>query len=132
MPRKAISDKATFEAQFKLERDEMGQVKEIGGLIFGCSASYNVSNEERFKSDRKNLHDAVEYMLKNTSFQKLAIAIVCYRSPLDTADADPFGEIDRTSREGREKRLAAVCPPSNAIFTNEGNTELYRYGKLWA
>jgi len=132
MPRKAISDKATFEAQFKLERGEMGQVREVGGFIFGCSASYNVSNEERFKSDRRNLHDAIEFILGNTSFQKLAIAIVCYRSPLDTADAGPFGEFDRTSGEGRERRLAAVCLPSNVIFTNEGNTELYRYEKLWA
>ncbi|PWW78170.1 hypothetical protein C7212DRAFT_363099 [Tuber magnatum] len=108
MPRKAVSDRATFEAQFKLEQDEMGQVKEIGGLIFGCSASYNVSNEERFKNDRRNLHDAVKFILDNTSHRKLAIAIVCYRSPLDTTDADPFGKSDRTSGEGREKRLAAI------------------------
>ncbi|KAG0637528.1 hypothetical protein HOY80DRAFT_1083561 [Tuber brumale] len=116
MPRKAISDRATFEAQFNLEQGDMGQVKETGGLIFGCSASYNVSNEERFKSDRRNLHDAVEFMLESTSFQKLAIAIVCYRSPLDTTDADPFGESDRTSGEGREKRLAAI---REALALNE-------------
>ncbi|KAG0129764.1 hypothetical protein HOY82DRAFT_610192 [Tuber indicum] len=116
MPRKAISDRATFEAQLKLEQGDMGQVKETGGFIFGCSASYNVSNEERFKSDRRNLHDAVEFMLECTSFQKLAIAIVCYRSPLDTTDADPFGESDRTSGEGREKRLAAI---REALALNE-------------
>ncbi|RPB05722.1 hypothetical protein L873DRAFT_1662166 [Choiromyces venosus 120613-1] len=108
MPRKATSDKATFEAQIQLEPDAMDQLKEIGGLIFGCSASYSVSNEDRFKSDRKNLHDAVEYILKGTSFPKLAIAVVCYRSPLDMTNADPFGEPNRTSGEGREKRLAAI------------------------
>jgi len=58
----------------------MGQVKETECLIFGCSTgmSYNVSKEERSKSDRLNLHDGVEYILKNTSVQKLAIVIVGY------------------------------------------------------
>jgi nuclear mRNA export protein SAC3 len=113
LPRAAKSSGGRFEAQLVLEDSQ--QMKEVGGFIFGCSANYNISNEERFRLDRKNLHDAIRSLLGATEFEKLAIAIVCYRSPLDTSDANPFGGEDRTSPEGRQKRLMAV---SNIGFSS--------------
>ena len=109
MPASAESELGSFEAQFELDRNNPDQAKEVGGFIFGCSASYHLSNQERFDIDKKNLHDAITYLSAQSEFEKLAVMVVCYRSPLDTDDADPFGgDSDRTSGGGRQKRLVAV------------------------
>lgn len=112
-PRISMSKKGTFEAQFKLS-DANAEAREIGGFVFGCSADYSISNEERFAQDRQNLHAAVNWLSDITEFKKLAVMVVCYRSPLDNEDADPYGrDMGRTSGPGRRGRVAAVsCQPA--------------------
>lgn len=108
----STSKKGMFEAQFQME-DPNEEVREIGGFVFGCSADYSISNEERFAQDKKNLHEAVNWLSERTDFPKLAVMVVCYRSPLDNEDADPFGrDLGRTSGPGRQARISAVsCQP---------------------
>lgn len=107
-PRIAESKKGIFEVQFNL-KDAHAEAREIGGFVFGCSTDYSISNEERFGKDKLNLHEAVNWLAGATEFKKLAIMVVCYRSPLDSNDADPYGrDIGRTSGPGRRGRIAAV------------------------
>lgn len=108
----STSKRGTFEAQFQIE-DLEEEVREIGGFVFGCSADYSISNDERFAQDKKNLHEAVNWLSERTAFAKLAVMVVCYRSPLDHEDADPFGrDLGRTSGPGRQARISAVsCQP---------------------
>lgn len=108
----STSKRGTFEAQFQIE-DLDKEVREIGGFVFGCSADYSISNDERFARDKKNLHEAVNWLSERTAFAKLAVMVVCYRSPLDHEDADPFGrDSGRTSGPGRQARISAVsCQP---------------------
>lgn len=115
-PRIAMSKKGTFEAQFKLT-DANVEAREVGGFIFGCSADYSISNQERFARDKTNLHAAVDWLANMTEFKKLAIMVVCYRSPMDTEDADPYGrDMGRTSGPGRRGRIAAVsCQPEGVL-----------------
>jgi hypothetical protein len=113
MPEVASSKLATFQAQFKLDQSDPEQLKEIGGFIFGCSTLYDIPNPQRFEIDKKNLHDAITGLSKTSDFEKLALMVVCYRSPLDTDDANPFGgDSSRTSGDGRQRRLAAVSTPN--------------------
>lgn len=107
----STSKRGTFEAQFQIE--DLEEVQEIGGFVFGCSADYSISNDERFAQDKKNLHEAVNWLSERTAFAKLAVMVVCYRSPLDHEDADPFGrDLGRTSGPGRQARISAVsCQP---------------------
>lgn len=110
--RVSTSRKGTFEVQFQMENPNE-EVREIGGFVFGCSADYSISNDERFAQDKKNLHDAVNWLSERTDFPKLVVMVVCYRSPLDNEDADPFGrDLGRTSGPGRQARISAVsCQP---------------------
>lgn len=104
----STSKRGTFEAQFQIE-DLDKEVREIGGFVFGCSADYSISNDERFAQDKKNLHEAVNWLSERTTFAKLAVMVICYRSPLDHEDADPFGrDLGRTSGPGRQARISAV------------------------
>lgn len=108
----STSKRGTFEAQFQIE-DLDKEVREIGGFVFGCSADYTISNDERFAQDKRNLHEAVNWLSERTAFEKLAVMVICYRSPLDHEDADPFGrDLGRTSGPGRQARISAVsCQP---------------------
>lgn len=112
----STSKKGTFEAQFQLEN--LSEVREVGGFVFGCSADYSVSNKERFAQDKKNLHEAVNWLSERTDFAKLAVMVVCYRSPLDSEDADPFGrDLGRISGPGRQARVSAVSCRSEGFDT---------------
>lgn len=115
-PRISMSKKGTFEAQFKLSNPNV-EAREIGGFVFGCSADYSISNEERFAQDKQNLHAAVDWLSNATEFKKLAVMVVCYRSPLDKEDADPYGrDMGRTSGPGRRGRIAAVSCQSAGMW----------------
>lgn len=82
---------------------------DVGALIFGCRADWSMSNEERFAADKRDLHLAVDYALRNCRYDKLAVMVICYRSPSDDRDAEPYGEDrERTEGEGRKNRLKAV------------------------
>ncbi|KAI5806594.1 hypothetical protein DFH27DRAFT_349843 [Peziza echinospora] len=82
---------------------------DVGALVYGCRADYSLSNEERFARDKQDLHLAMDYALRESRYEKLAVMVVCYRSPLDTTDADPYGgDTERTSTEGRRARLKAI------------------------
>lgn len=115
----STSKKGTFEVQFQMENPNE-EVREIGGFVFGCSADYSISNDERFAQDKKNLHDAVNWLSERTGFPKLVVMVVCYRSPLDNEDADPFGrDLGRTSGPGRQARISAVsCQPEGFSTIN--------------
>lgn len=82
---------------------------DVGALIFGCRADWGISNKERFKLDRRDLHLVVNYILRNCQYEKLVVMVICYRSLLDETDADPYGaDVERTSGEGRKMRLKSV------------------------
>ncbi|KAL7267977.1 actin cytoskeleton and mitosis protein [Rhizina undulata] len=103
----AQSKKVTFEAQFQLS--DVAEAVDVGGFVFGCSADYQISNDERFNRDKKNLHEAVRYLLENTRFERLALTVVCYRSPLDVKPADILGrDVDRVALNGRCDRIKAI------------------------
>lgn len=87
------------------------QAPEVGLLLFGCSADFTVSNEERFARDRDNLHTIVEHLTKVTNFRSIAVMVICYRSPIDTEPANPTGLDDtRTLGSERRKRVELVRP----------------------
>lgn len=82
---------------------------DVGALIFGCRADWSISNEERFKLDRRDLHFVVNYILRNCKYEKLVVMVISYRSLLDETDADPYGaDVERTSGDGRKMRLKSV------------------------
>ena len=79
------------------------QAPDVGLLLFGCSADFTISNEERFARDRDNLRSIVDHLTKVTNFQRLALMVICYRSPIDNEPANPTG-LDDTRTLGSERR----------------------------
>lgn len=104
-----------FHAQPTVTQQE---APEVGFLVFGCSSDFSVSNEERFSVDRNNLHFIVDYLARNSSFSKLAVLVICYRSPMDDEPADPNGlDSSRTLGKARRERVESVKAALNfAIF----------------
>ena len=108
LPRKKkLANENTFTVERVLREPE--PPTDVGALIFGCRADWSMSNVERFEADKRDLHAVMEYALRNCRYEKIAIMVICYRSPLDKRDADPYGEeVDRTEGEGRKNRLKAI------------------------
>jgi hypothetical protein len=82
---------------------------DVGCVIFGCSADFSLSNEERFKKDRENLHQTMEHICERSRYPNVALLVICYRSPLDTTGLS-FNDFDlgRCARKGRLDRIQAV------------------------
>ncbi|KAF8428673.1 hypothetical protein EV426DRAFT_280912 [Tirmania nivea] len=108
LPRqKKLANENTFAVERVLREPE--PPTDVGALIFGCRADWSVDNGERFEADKKDLHAVVEYALRSCRYEKIAVMVICYRSPLDKRDADPYGEeVDRTEGEGRKNRLKLI------------------------
>jgi hypothetical protein len=98
--------KNEFYAQLTITEEE---ASEVGFLVFGCSSDFSLPNEERFATDCDNLHFIVDHLTQNSTFSKLAIMVICYRSPIDDEPADPNGlDSSRTLGKARRERVELV------------------------
>jgi nuclear mRNA export protein SAC3 len=104
----ATLDGSTFVAFPRATSPEL--FTDVGCVIFGCSVDYSLSNTERFRKDRENLHNTMKYICSNSRYQNVALLVVCYRSPLDDTDLT-FRDVDmgRSGPKGRQERVLAVC-----------------------
>ena len=67
--------------------------------------------------DRNNLHFIVDYLARNSSFSRLAVLVICYRSPMDDEPADPNGlDSSRTLGKARRERVESVKAALNFAF----------------
>ncbi|KAF8441797.1 hypothetical protein BDZ91DRAFT_218794 [Kalaharituber pfeilii] len=106
--KKRLRNSNTFTVERVLQEPE--PPTDVGAIIFGCRADYEMSNEERFEADKRDLHLVVDYALRNCRYEKICVMVMCYRSPVDNTEADPYGEDEegRTKAEGRKMRIKAV------------------------
>lgn len=101
-----LQNNNSFQAQTTLVEADL---EEVGALIYGCSADFSYSNEERFNHDRKQLRKMIEVITQHSKYSKLVVMALCYRSPLDETPADPLAaDFTRTIGEGRNRRIESV------------------------
>lgn len=95
-----------FHAQLNVTADE---AVDVGFLVFGCSTDFSISNEDRFMQDSAQLHNIVDYLTQHTKMHKIAVMVICYRSPLDNEPANPMGlDGSRTLGKARKNRVEMV------------------------
>lgn len=92
------------------------QAPDVGFLLFGCSADFATSSEERFARDRENLHSIVDHLTMVSNLEKLAVMVICYRSPIDDEPANPTGLDERTLGAERRRRVELVSLLHTSLF----------------